>query len=404
MRADLHLWVGVVDQLQTMHHNRAKRHVDLVAITRQLIGALAIDLDSTEDGRTLLDFTRPLRKRLLHLLTGRLQRRDIRHLPLRITRTAGLSKYESCLIDFVELSIDAGLLALFADYDNHEPRRKGVERASMPYFYLLARCLAQHAPNARHDAKTGHVGWLINQKNSICHLSYYTRLMKKIIFGIFAHPDDEAFGPSGTLLMETKSGTELHLITLTTGQAGMNPDNHPDLGAVREQEWRTAGQLIGASTMHALGFEDGHLDNIAMQEAATRITRLVEDVLAAADPETIVEFMSIDTNGITGHIDHIVAGRAACLVFYRLKARDSRVTRLRLACIPEARLPDVNTDWLYMEAGRSDAEIDEVVDAREYRDDIIAIMRAHHTQRGDCEANLARQGEMLGMNYFIVKE
>ena len=41
----------------------------------------------------------------------------------------------------------------------------------------------------------------------------YTEHMKKIIFGIFAHPDDEAFGPSGTLLLETRSGTELHLIT-----------------------------------------------------------------------------------------------------------------------------------------------------------------------------------------------
>lgn len=228
--------------------------------------------------------------------------------------------------------------------------------------------------------------------------------MQKIIFGIFAHPDDEAFGPSGTLLMETKAGAQLHLITLTTGQAGMNPDNYPDLGTIREQEWRTAGKLMGATRMHALGFEDGHLDNIALQKAATQIITIVEDVLAMADEDAVVELMSIDTNGITGHIDHIVAGRAACFAFYRLKARDSRITRLRLACIPEARLPEINTDWLYMEAGRSDAEIGEVIDAREYRDEIIAIMRAHHTQRGDCEANLARQGEMLGMNYFIVKE
>ena len=228
--------------------------------------------------------------------------------------------------------------------------------------------------------------------------------MKKIIFGIFAHPDDEAFGPSGTLLMETKAGAELHLITLTTGQSGMNPDNHPNLGAVREQEWRTAGKLMGASTMHTLGFEDGHLDNIAMQEAVTQITALVDTALAAADKDTVIEFMSMDTNGITGHIDHIVASRAACLAFYRLKARDPRVTRLRLACIPQARLPEVNIDWLYMEAGRPEAEISEVVDARAHYDEIIAIMRAHHTQRSDCEANLARQGEMLGMNYFIVKD
>ncbi len=226
--------------------------------------------------------------------------------------------------------------------------------------------------------------------------------MKKIIFGIFAHPDDEAFGPAGTLLMETRAGAELHLVTLTTGQAGTNPDNHPDLGAVREQEWREAGKLIGATSMHAFGFQDGHLDNIAMQEAVAQITAFVGDVLAAADQDTVVEFMSIDTNGITGHIDHIVASRAACLVFYRLKPHDPRVTRLRLACITKDRLPEVNTDWLYMDAGRRPDEIGEVIDARQYRDDIIAIMRAHHTQRADCEASLARQGEMLGMNYFIV--
>lgn len=227
--------------------------------------------------------------------------------------------------------------------------------------------------------------------------------MKKIIFGIFAHPDDEAFGPSGTLLMETNAGTELHLITLTTGQAGSNPDNHPDLGSVREQEWRTAGKLIGATSLHALGFEDGHLDNIAMQAATTQITALVSDILAAHDSDTEVEFMSIDTNGITGHIDHIVAGRATCQVFYRLKAQDSRITRLRLACVPETALPTINTDWLYMDAGRSTAEIGDIVDAREHRDEIIAIMRTHHTQRGDCEASLTRHGDMLGINYFIVR-
>lgn len=226
--------------------------------------------------------------------------------------------------------------------------------------------------------------------------------MKKIIFGVFAHPDDEAFGPSGTLLMETGAGAELHLITLTTGQAGSNPDHHPDLGAVREQEWRAAGKLIGATSLHALGFEDGHLDNIAMQAATEQISALVGQILAAHGSDVEVEFMSIDTNGITGHIDHIVAARATCLVFYRLKAQDSRITRLRLACLPATALPTVNTDWLYMDSGRTSAEINEVVDARQYKDKIIAIMRTHHTQRDDCEALLARHGEALGIDYFIV--
>ncbi|MNH50554.1 1D-myo-inositol 2-acetamido-2-deoxy-alpha-D-glucopyranoside deacetylase [compost metagenome] len=227
--------------------------------------------------------------------------------------------------------------------------------------------------------------------------------MKKIIFGIFAHPDDEAFGPSGALLMETKAGAELHLITLTSGQAGTNPDNHPDLGTLRTQEWHTAGTLLGATSMHALGFKDGQLDNASLLEAAQRIESIVSEVLAQHHSNLEIEFMTMDTNGITGHIDHIVASRAALLAFYRLKEKDSRLTRIRLACLPLSVMPTADITWLFADAGRPNDEIDEIVDARHLRDEIITVMRAHHTQRADYQTNLARQGEMLGMNYFIVK-
>ena len=227
--------------------------------------------------------------------------------------------------------------------------------------------------------------------------------MKKIIFGIFAHPDDEAFGPSGTLLMETRAGTELHLMTLTAGDAGTNPDNHEDLGSVRLDEWHQAGALIGATSMHFLGYKDGQLDNLAMIEAGHKIIDLVQGVLATADEDAEIEFMSMDTNGISGHIDHIVAGRTACWAFYRLKAADARFSRIRLACIPLSMITTPNTDWLYMEAGRRDDEIGEVVDATALRDDIIAIMRAHYSQRGDGESHIANREHSIGMSYFIVK-
>ena len=226
--------------------------------------------------------------------------------------------------------------------------------------------------------------------------------MKKIIFGIFAHPDDEAFGPSGTLMKEIDDGADVHLLTLTTGQAGMNPDNHDDLGAVREQEWRLAGELMGVSSLHVLGFEDGHLDNIAMLEAVDHINTIIDQTLARYEEPVEIEMISIDTNGISGHIDHIVAGRASCLVFYRRKTDDLRFTRLRLACATIHQLPTVNTGWLYMEPGRRDDEVGEIVDATAYRERIIAVMRAHHTQRSDAETHFERRGDQLGINPFIV--
>ena len=227
--------------------------------------------------------------------------------------------------------------------------------------------------------------------------------MKKIIFAIFAHPDDEAFGPSGALLKEVKDGNDLHLITFTNGDAGMNPDNARDLGAVRTQEWDKAGQLFGAKTMHLLGYEDGRLNNQTMLEAAEKITEIITTTLKDAQHNITIEFMSMDLNGVTGHIDHIVASRTACLVFYRMKAHDPRVTKLRLACYPVSAFPKHNTDWVYMEAGRSPSEIDEIVDGRIYHDELIDIVKTHHSQRHDGENYLKWQGDKLGLCLFIVK-
>lgn len=227
--------------------------------------------------------------------------------------------------------------------------------------------------------------------------------MKKVLFGIFAHPDDEAFGPSGTLLMEAKNGTELHLISLTLGDAGMNPDNHENLADVREQEWRRGGELMGAESMTYLGYKDGALCNASMITAGEKIVEHVRSIIDTHPDDTIVEFLTSDLNGISGHIDHIVAARAAAWAYYTLKTHDPRLTRIRFACLPEAMLPKSNISWLYMEPGHPEHEIDEVVDARQYRDEIIAIMRCHHSQRSDGESHIKNRGDTIGLNYFIVK-
>lgn len=229
--------------------------------------------------------------------------------------------------------------------------------------------------------------------------------MQKLIFGIFAHPDDEAFGPSGTFLKEVENGAELHLITLTIGQNGTNPDNHKNLGEVRKREWQRSGELMGAISQHDLGYIDGRLCNIDMIEACETIQAIVRDI--AADREVTVEFVTMDMNGISGHIDHIVAARAAVLAFYRLREDPllgPKMRRVRLICIPKSLIPTPNTVWLYMEAGRRDEEIAEVVDARDKYDEIIEIMRAHHTQRGDGEMHIQTRGKDIGLNYFMILE
>lgn len=227
--------------------------------------------------------------------------------------------------------------------------------------------------------------------------------MQKILFGIFAHPDDEAFGPVATLLKEVDEGTELHLIVLTAGENGTNPDNLPDLGEERLREWRAAGGLIGAASMHHLGYIDGTLNNLNHIEITGNITSLVKE--AVADREDLeIEFMSLDLNGFTGHIDHIVAARSACLAFYRLRQQGLPMVRTRLFCWTQANQPEANTDFVYMEPGRTPEEIGEIIDATAYLEKTHEVMRMHVTQRGDYEWMVAKRGDLLAINHFIVKQ
>lgn len=226
--------------------------------------------------------------------------------------------------------------------------------------------------------------------------------MKKVIFGIFAHPDDEAFGPCGTLIKEVRDGADVHLFVLTYGGAGQNPDNVPNLATAREAEWRAAGAAIGARSLHGLNGGDGHLDNIAMQAMSADIEPMIRTIVANYHEPLEVEFITFEPNGLTGHIDHIVASRTASFLFHRLKDAGLPLARIRYYCNSEAKKPSPDTSWIFADKGRSEDEINETVDATSLRSEIIAVMECHKTQRADYERYLASQGDQLGIDHFIV--
>lgn len=229
--------------------------------------------------------------------------------------------------------------------------------------------------------------------------------MKKVLFAIFAHPDDEGFGPAGTLMKEVESGTEVHLVTLTAGEAGENPDNYENLAEVRLAEWRKAGELIGATSMTHLGYKDGTLSNTSLVEITEQLEQLVRKSLD--DSVSELELMSFELGGISGHIDHIVASRATCGVFYRMKPYDDRFTRLRLFCITEDRLARPDVSWIFMDKGypSDDCERVDVTDLLERR---IEVIKTHVSQRGDGDNHIKRHyktaSEGRQFDYFIVRD
>ena len=133
---------------------------------------------------------------------------------------------------------------------------------------------------------------------------------KLTLLGIFAHPDDEAFGTGGTLTKYAAEGVDVHLITATRGDAGQIATGvaatTETLGQVREQELRNACQVYGINPPHLLNYPDGQLTIINQQEAVCQIVGLIRTL----QPQVVISF---GPDGVYGHYDHIACHRWATI-------------------------------------------------------------------------------------------
>lgn len=85
---------------------------------------------------------------------------------------------------------------------------------------------------------------------------------------VFApHADDETFGMGGALLKAKQEGIETHVVVLTDGALGGDRD---DLVAIRQQEIKRAGDLLGLTGLHFWSQPDRGLDGSEGLEIKTQ--------------------------------------------------------------------------------------------------------------------------------------
>lgn len=201
--------------------------------------------------------------------------------------------------------------------------------------------------------------------------------MKKIIFGIFAHPDDEAFGPSGTLLKLASEGYDIHLILLTDGDAGINIDTVSDLAATRLSEWQTSAKLIGASSTHPLHYPDGELEKIDSDDLDNAVSKIIAKTIEGYPESPDVSFMTFEPNGLTGHRDHIAASRLTTRISRTLAAHE-----VWYFCLDSNQAPLKDTAY-YEPRAREDSYITARVEVSAFLADKYCVMDAHVSQRSD---------------------
>jgi LmbE family N-acetylglucosaminyl deacetylase len=145
------------------------------------------------------------------------------------------------------------------------------------------------------------------------------------LLAVLAHPDDESFGPGGTLALYARRGVEVHLACATRGEVGSAPEEllagHAGIGELREHELRCAAQELGLSGVHFLGYRDsgmpGSPDNqhphalaaAPTDEVAAKVARLIRQIR----PQVVITF---DPMGGYRHPDHIAIHRATLQAFH----------------------------------------------------------------------------------------
>jgi LmbE family N-acetylglucosaminyl deacetylase len=130
-------------------------------------------------------------------------------------------------------------------------------------------------------------------------------MKKHTIMGIFAHPDDETFGPGGTFAKYSARGHRTVVLTATSGQAGQASGLTVDttIGEIRKKELRNATKLLGISRHIQLNFYDGTLNEFQIPLLQDYILHEV----AKEKPDVIIVY---EREGISLHLDHIAVTKA----------------------------------------------------------------------------------------------
>ncbi|TFD92881.1 bacillithiol biosynthesis deacetylase BshB2 [Jeotgalibacillus sp. R-1-5s-1] len=194
---------------------------------------------------------------------------------------------------------------------------------------------------------------------------------------VFPHPDDEAFGVSGTIASHLKMGTGVTYACLTLGEMGRNLGNPPfatreSLPQIRKKELQAAADAMGLKDLRMMGLRDKTVEFEDDEKMVDMINALIEDV----NPSLVITFYP----DYCVHPDHEATARAVVRAVSRMDEAD----RPKLHCVAFA---NHTADEL--------GEPDILNDVSEVQELKLNTMRAHISQTAwmleDLEKRLAEK-------------
>ncbi|MBC8446347.1 MAG: PIG-L family deacetylase [Chloroflexi bacterium] len=165
-------------------------------------------------------------------------------------------------------------------------------------------------------------------------------MVQRRLLGIFAHPDDESFGPGGTLARYAREGVEVHVCIVTDGASGstvpdvVSPDATRSLADLRRQELACACQVLGVH-LHTMGYRDSGMEGAPdnkhpaslYQADLDDVARGLVRVIRQTRPHVVITH---DPTGGYFHPDHVRVNHAVRRA-WRKAAGDADACPLRRA-------------------------------------------------------------------------
>jgi LmbE family N-acetylglucosaminyl deacetylase len=126
------------------------------------------------------------------------------------------------------------------------------------------------------------------------------------LLAVFAHPEDESFGPAGTLAKYAGEGVDVSLVTATRSSTAVE---FSDETGVRARDRLCSCRASGIRRACLFDYHPGELSQVAPEIIEERLVRLIREVR----PQVIVTF---GPEGLAGDSDNRIINAAATAAFH----------------------------------------------------------------------------------------
>lgn len=186
------------------------------------------------------------------------------------------------------------------------------------------------------------------------------------MLGVFAHPDDETYGPGGAIAEYAIRGVEIYILVFTCGEAGSigisKYLDDAELCRRRRAELGAACDALGVAGHRIVGVADKGVGDIPEKRGVAKVLAEIERF----EPHVLLTFHH---GGVSGHPDHIAVARFLESAFDEAGERGP-LKLYEFGILPEVADRYQRPSLVPMEAGEvdavvsvSDAAMDRKVDA-----------------------------------------